>query len=139
MSTQPIPPDYLLIVRGTHWDKRLSAQEIQAAMARWNIWFEDLQRRAVLKGANPLEEEGVMVTGNKGRASVVDGPFAESKEAVAGYFLVHVDSFDDAVAIARAYPLLDYGMTVEVRPVADMCPGNRFVARLNGSAAASAH
>lgn len=138
MSTQPTPPDYLLIVRGTHWDKRLSPQEIQAAMARWNVWFEDLQHRAALKGANPLEEEGVMVTGAKGRTSVVDGPFAESKEAVAGYFLLHVDSFDAAVAIARAYPLLDYGMTVEVRPVADMCPGNRFVAQLK-SAAVGAH
>jgi hypothetical protein len=53
---------------------------------------------------------------------VSDGPFAESKEAIGGYFLLDVASFDDAVAIARECPGLPYGVQVEVRPVAAECP-----------------
>jgi hypothetical protein len=53
---------------------------------------------------------------------VSDGPFAESKEAIGGYFLLDVASFDDAVVIARECPGLPYGVQVEVRPVAAECP-----------------
>jgi hypothetical protein len=53
---------------------------------------------------------------------VSDGPFAESKEAIGGYFLLQVGSFDEAVAIAQQCPGLAYGAKVEVRPVAENCP-----------------
>ena len=46
----------------------------------------------------------------------------ESKEAIGGYFLLDVASFDDAVAIAQECPGLPYGVKVEVRPVAAECP-----------------
>ena len=47
----------------------------------------------------------------------MDGPFAESKETVAGYILLQVDSLDEAVEIAKECPGLDYGISVEVRLV----------------------
>jgi hypothetical protein len=53
---------------------------------------------------------------------VSDGPFAESKEAIGGYFLLDVASMDEAVAIAQECPGLPYGVRVEVRPVAPECP-----------------
>ena len=53
---------------------------------------------------------------------VSDGPFAESKEAIGGYFLLDVASLDEAVAIAQECPGLPYGIRVEVRPVAAECP-----------------
>jgi hypothetical protein len=53
---------------------------------------------------------------------VSDGPFAESKEAIGGYFLLDVATMDEAVAIARECPGLPYGIRVEVRPVAGECP-----------------
>jgi hypothetical protein len=53
---------------------------------------------------------------------VADGPFAESKEAIGGYFLLQVKSLDEAVAIAKDCPGLAYGAVVEVRPVAEECP-----------------
>ncbi len=62
-----------------------------------------------------------MVSGKNGR-SVSDGPFAESKEAVGGYFLLNVSTFEEALAIAQQCPGLDHGAQVEVRPVAEICP-----------------
>jgi hypothetical protein len=47
----------------------------------------------------------------------VDGPFAESKESIAGYILLHVATLDEAVKIAKECPGLDYGVSVEVRLV----------------------
>ena len=51
-----------------------------------------------------------------------DGPFAESKETIGGYFLLKVNTLDDAVGIAKDCPGLPYGIRVEVRPVAGECP-----------------
>ncbi len=53
--------------------------------------------------------------------TVVDGPFAESKEAIGGYFMVQADTLEEAVAIARECPGLAHGIKVEVRPVAATC------------------
>jgi hypothetical protein len=52
---------------------------------------------------------------------VADGPFAESKEAVGGYFYLQVVDENEALEIARQCPGLQYGAIVEVRPVAEMC------------------
>ena len=57
----------------------------------------------------------------KNRA-VSDGPFAEAKETIGGYFLLKVATMDEAVAIAKQCPGLPYGIRVEVRPVAAECP-----------------
>jgi hypothetical protein len=65
--------------------------------------------------------EGKIVSGKNGRA-VADGPFAESKEAIGGYFLVQASDLNEALEIARACPGLAYGITVEVRPIAERCP-----------------
>ena len=53
-----------------------------------------------------------------GRNAVVDGPFAESKEAIAGFFIIQAESLEAAVESAKECPGLDYGQTVEVRPIA---------------------
>lgn len=81
--------------------------------------MEGLQAEGILRGAQPLMEEGRLVTGAQGL--VTDGVFAESKEAIAGYFLLAVASTDEAVKLARACPILAYGAQIEVRPIADLC------------------
>ena len=68
-----------------------------------------------------MERTGKIVSGKNGRI-VADGPFAESKEAIGGYFLLQVDDLDEAVEIAKDCPVLEYGSTVEVRPIAEECP-----------------
>jgi hypothetical protein len=113
--------EYLLLFRGTGWEKKLSPQELQTLMAQWVSWYEGLQQQGRVKGANPLFPEGKVVSGKKGRV-VADGPFAESKEAIGGYFLIEAASLEEAAEIARGWPILDYGATVEVRPVAAACP-----------------
>ena len=121
MTTPTPTSEYLLLFRGSDWQKDLSPQELETALGRFMSWFEGLQAQGKLKGANPLMQEGKIVSGANGR-SVVDGPFAESKEAIGGYFLLTVADMDEAVAIARPCPLLEHGSVVEVRPIAEECP-----------------
>jgi hypothetical protein len=116
MSTQPATSEYMLLFRGMHWDKNLSPQEIQNVMSRWIAWFDRLTQEGKAKAGQPLTEKGKVVSGKIGQ-TVVDGPFAESKETVAGYFLLQAATLDEAVKIAKECPGLDYGISVEVRLV----------------------
>ena len=117
MNTQTTSSEYLLLGRGTHWDKGLSPEEIQKIMNRANAWFDRLTTLGKAKAGEPLAHEGKIVSGKNGRI-VTDGPFAESKEAVAGYILLRVGDLDEAVEIAKEWPLLEiHGVSIEVRPV----------------------
>jgi hypothetical protein len=119
MNTQTTTSEHMLLFRGTNWDKGLSPEEIQKILGQWNNWLERLTLQGKVKSAQPLEHEGKIVAG-KGR-TVADGPFAESKEAIGGYFLLQVSDLNEAVEIAQECPGLQYGVTVEVRPVAEQC------------------
>jgi hypothetical protein len=121
MNTTTSSAQYLLLFRGNGWDHSLSPGELQHAMEGFLDWFGRLNATGILKAAQPLMDEGRTVSGKHGRI-VADGPFAESKEAVGGYFLITAASLDEAVAIAQQCPLLELGSAVEVRPVAVDCP-----------------
>src|SRR4051812_35474344 len=120
MSTPETKSDYMLLFRGTNWDKDLSAEQLQKVVADWAAWFERLTREGKAISGHPLQNEGKLVSGKKGR-TVADGPFAESKEAIGGYFYLQVADEKEAIAIAQQCPGLEYGCVVEVRPVAEMC------------------
>lgn len=123
---------HLLLFRGTDWHRDLSPDEIQNIMTRWNSWFEGLKNQGKVLAGSPLENEGRVVVGKAG--GVADGPFAESKEAIGGYFLLEVANLEEAVAIARNCPALPHGLTVEVRPLAPACPVNRMLEEVSVAA-----
>lgn len=111
----------MLLFRGNEWHKGLSPEEMQKVSGQWMAWFERLKNDGKCVAGNPLEPEGKTVSGKNGRV-IADGPFAESKEAIGGYFLLKVDSLDEAVVIAQQCPGLPHGAKIEVRPVAGECP-----------------
>jgi hypothetical protein len=113
--------EYMLIFRNTDWHKGLSPEEMQQVAGQWMAWFKGLMEQGKAVAGNPLQPEGKIVSGKNGRV-VADGPFAESKEAIGGYFLLQVNTLDEAVAIAKDCPGLPYGAKVEVRPVREQCP-----------------
>jgi hypothetical protein len=121
MSTQTKKTEYMLLFRGNDWHKGLDQEEVQRVSNQWLGWFERLSAQGKVTAGSPLEPEGKIVSGKNGRV-IADGPFAESKEAIGGYFLLRVNTFEEAVAIAKECPGLSYGAQVEVRPVAETCP-----------------
>jgi hypothetical protein len=111
---------YMLIFRGKDWYQGLSPEQMQQIADRWMAWFNGLKEDGKAVAGNPLEPQGKIVSG-KNRV-VSDGPFAESKETIGGYFLLNVGTMDEAVTIAQQCPGLPHGIRVEVRPVAGECP-----------------
>ena len=111
----------MLIFRGTDWYKGLSPEEMQQVGDKWMSWFKGLMADGRAVAGNPLEHEGKIVSGKGGRV-VSDGPYAESKETIGGYFLLKVKTMEDAIAIAKNCPGLPYDIRVEVRQVAGECP-----------------
>ena len=118
-NPQQTTGEHLLLIRGTHWNSGLSPAELQRIMTDFYGWVEGLQNSGLLRAAQPLMEAGHLVTGPQ--SLVTDGVFAESKEAIAGYFLLAIASTDEAVKLAQSCPILAHGAQIEVRPVADLC------------------
>lgn len=113
--------EYMLLFRGNQVHTSLSAEEMQAVAGQMMAWFKRLADEGKALAGRPLDDKGKVVSGKNGRV-VADGPFAESKEAVGGYFLLQVDTMDEAVAIAQQCPMLPHGGKVEVRQVLEQCP-----------------
>jgi hypothetical protein len=112
-------PEIMLLFRGTDWHKDMSPAEMQAAAGRFMAWFERLKAEGKAKAGQPLHNAGRVISKN-GR-TLSDGPYAESKEAIGGYFILNVADMDEAVEIAKQCPGLDIGLKVEVRPIASRC------------------
>lgn len=104
--------DYLVISRG-HWDPALPPAQIQAAIDRFYVWYERLLAAGVIGAGSRLAREGKLVTAQR----VIDGPFAEAKEVVGGYWFIRAASLDEAAAIVAQNPCIDCGLSMEVRPL----------------------
>jgi len=113
---------YMLLFRnsGPETHQHLSADQRQQLMMRWNAWYDDLAVQGKAVEGQPLELETRVISG-PGGSRVVDGPFAEAKEAVGGYVKLLAGSLDEATAMAQSHPGLEYGLRIEVRQMVDRC------------------
>jgi hypothetical protein len=107
----------MMFVKGDQEPGELPSEELLAAMGKYN---EELAKAGVLldlAGLHP-SAEGVRVKFSGGKHTVVDGPFAEAKEVVAGYWLLQVRSMDEAVEWAKRVPVEaaqhEYGQEGEI-------------------------
>ena len=115
MRAQTTTSQYMVLCRGVRWEKSLSSEDIQNADKRFSDWFDRMVIEGkIIKRGHRLAPEGKLLSGNK---AITDGPLAESKEAIAGYWVIQAASLEEAVEIAKGDPLLDYGHTIELRPI----------------------
>jgi hypothetical protein len=110
--------DYLLLFRSETWYRDLDQEKVQEIVTKWMDWYTGLVKSGVVETGRPLANDGKVVTAP---GVVKDGPFAEAKETVGGYFIMHAKSIDEAVAVANQCPGLPYGVMVEVRPLLETC------------------
>ena len=89
------------------------------AYAKMVRWAETLKERGILLATESLRSQAsaTRIERRSGRTHVTDGPFAESKEMIGGFFLIDCATHEEAIAIAAECPAADW-LTVEVRGVA---------------------
>jgi hypothetical protein len=109
---------YTLLLRETGDQfAKLSPAEMQAIVARYAAWSTALRDANNLAGSQKLRDgSGKLMRRSNADIIVSDGPYAEGKEVIAGLFVLEVPSYDEAVAIAKGCPHLDFG-TIEIREV----------------------
>ncbi len=111
--------EYVLLYRTTaeaHDEAMGTPERAQKSMARWRAWIREMTEKGQLRNVGlPLERTGKVVSGK--RKTVLDGPFAESKEVIGGFSIVEAKDAAEAARIASGCPILEGGGSVEVRPV----------------------
>ncbi len=110
---------YLLLIYNDErgWDD-MSEDEQAAQLPRWNAYTESLQSAGILRGGDALQPtaSATTVRVRDGETQLTDGPFAETREQLGGYYMVECDTLDQAIEAASRIPSVDRG-SVEVRPV----------------------
>ena len=106
---------FVYIFRGGGRTAGLSPTQMQAHVAKWRSWLDELSARTPHDGGVPLDNPGKTL---RGRDRVVtDGPYAESKDMVTGSLVVEAASLEEAAEWARGCPVFEFDGSVEVRPV----------------------
>ena len=112
MSSAPPAKEFLLLSRG-QWDPAKSPAEIQSAIDSFYAWHRQLVEQGKFKSGQRLAKETKLVTSS----GIKDGPFAEAKEVVGGYWFIVAGSLDEAARIASQNPCLACGLSFEIRPL----------------------
>jgi hypothetical protein len=110
---------YMLLIYGDEsmW-AGLPPEKVSEVMGAYFAYTEALAKAGKLKAGDELQPISAAKTMSRlgGRHSVVDGPFAETKEQLGGYYLIEADSIEEALEWAAKCPGAEYGR-IEVRPV----------------------
>ncbi|WP_457393406.1 YciI family protein [Roseateles sp. P5_E1] len=104
--------EYLVVSRGL-WDEKASREDVQRAIDQFYVWYEGQLAAGRMKPGSRLAPEGKLIA----HGLVTDGPFAETKEIVGGYWFIVATSLEEAAELAAQNPCLAFGLTLEIRPL----------------------
>jgi hypothetical protein len=107
----------MLYVQEDGWSKLTKAEQEQGTAA-YTAYTEALQKAGAFVGGNRLQPSATATTVRvaNGKSQVLDGPYADSKEQLGGYYLIEAPDLDAAISWAARCPAAGHG-TVEVRPL----------------------
>jgi hypothetical protein len=112
---------YMALIYGdpARWESA-GDEERKTIYAAYNAFAQEAEGRGILRGGAELDSASTATTVRvrDGETLVTDGPFAETKETLGGYFLLECDSLDEAVELAAKIPGAQHG-SIEVRPVVE--------------------
>lgn len=112
-------PNYLLLLHEQPADfSGMSPDDIQAVIGEYVAWRRKLEADGIFAGGQKLKDEGGRhLSGYNGDFRVTDGPYAEAKEVIGGFFSITAASYDEAVEISKDCPHLKYGGRIELRQI----------------------
>lgn len=112
---------YMLLIYGSesHWQSQ-TEEERQAILQGYRNFYVEGQKRGVVEDGSELHDitMATSVRIRDGKALITDGPFAETKEQLGGYFLLNCANLDEAIEMAQLIPGAKTG-TIEIRPIVE--------------------
>jgi hypothetical protein len=103
-----------------------SAEDMEKLRAAHFAVMDETQKRGIFRGAEPLQPVATATTVRiaDGKPLVLDGPFAETKEQLGGYYILDCKDLDEAIAWAAKIPTACRGGEgcIEIRPIAELPP-----------------
>jgi hypothetical protein len=107
---------YLLLICADQ-DLELTAEEQEEIGPTMDAWLKDVDGRGVRLFGNQIRpvSDATTVRMRGGDVLVADGPFAETKEQIAGFDIIECDDLDEAIDVASRHPVARFG-SIEVRP-----------------------
>jgi len=114
-------PQYMLLIYNQADAAEPTPAQLQEIGSRYDVYTQSLVDAGVLVGGDALErvDTATTVRERDGETQFTDGPFAETKEFLAGYYLLNCPDLDTALDHASRLPAVAFGGSVEVRPVWD--------------------
>jgi hypothetical protein len=113
---------YMLLIydREADWAK-MNEKDQGALYAEYGAFTEGIRKSGHHKAGDPLQPVGTATTVRvrNGKTVTTDGPFAETREQLGGYYIIEAKDLDEATAIAARVPTAKMG-SIEVRPIMDM-------------------
>ena len=115
---------YLILIYSEEQATPPDPAQIGAVMEEYNAYSQMLRDRGAFVGGEALQPTATATTVRirDGQTMTTDGPFAETKEALGGFYLVEAADLDEALALAAACPGAKWG-SIEVRPIVDFSAG----------------
>ena len=114
---------YLLLIYSAQENApQPNGTEFREMMEGYRVFTEDVQKRGLMQAGEALQPTSTATTVRvrNGERLVTDGPFAETKEQLGGYFIVEAKNLDEAIAIAARIPSVRVGGSIEVRPIMEI-------------------
>ncbi len=114
---------YMLLIYGDEEAfAGMSPEQMSESYQEYEKYSAWLVEKGWMRGGDPLADTDQATTVRKqgGEVLTIDGPFAETKEQLGGYYIVECANLDEAIEAAKRLPTIEAGGSVEVRPLIDM-------------------
>lgn len=115
-------PNFMLFLHErTTANRDISRDEMMRLINEYSAWAVKMREEGRYVASNKLTDDaGKVLRAANGKVVTTDGPYAETKEIVSGYFCIKAANYDEAVKIAQTCPHMKYGGQIEVRMIHEL-------------------
>jgi hypothetical protein len=126
---------YALLIYTTEPTEAPPEEAMKEEMAAYDAFTREVRERGAYKGGEALQgtQSATTVQVRDGRTITTDGPFAETKEALGGFYLVEAADLDQAIKISAMIPAAKHG-SIEIRPIWELPEGSAEATEAVGAA-----
>ncbi|HEX2623388.1 MAG TPA: YciI family protein [Phototrophicaceae bacterium] len=118
MSDTNAMSQFILLVKGGYEvTSTFTPEEAQQNTAKYRAWAQKLAQQELLVDAFKLKDDGGRLMSIRHQQIVVDGPLAETRETIGGYFIIRATSYEAAIELAKECPIFAEDGSIEVRQI----------------------